>query len=422
MHEDRHIESSAKYCTAGSSRGIIMVSAKIKSFEFCANTLEMSRGNMLIKSIRLAAAAIYFTIVLSFTNLGASEINPIKVATVLPLSGPAALENYSSVEAFRLAIEELNRSGGILGRKLNLIELDNRSTPLGSKRAAQKAADAGVSIVFGAIWSSNSMAAAPILQKAGIPMLSSFSTHPKLTRIGNYIFRICYTDAFQGRVLARFSHNELRARRVGILVNASSAYSEGLAAYFNSEFQELGGEVIFTDNYLEQTADFSDYLNRIKSFKPDVVFHPGHTRISAIIIKQARLNGIDTPFIGGDGWNDVMYKLVGDVIEGNYYVSHWHVENPRQPSLRFVEKYRRINRFLDPGSALAQDCVSLFADAARRAGSDDPAEIRDAIASTKRFEGITGTISFDDHGDPVKSAVILRFERGSSVYVKSVVP
>ena len=346
----------------------------------------------------------------------------IRVGAVFAKTSKVAMGAELQLNGIRYAIEEINQAGGLLGKKLELLEFDNQGTAIGSMMAAQKAVEAGVVTVFGANWSSHSLSMAPILQKAKIPMITNISTNPKVTLVGDYIFRVCYTDPFQGKVLANFAIKDLKAMTAGVLVNVDDQYSEGLADFFIKNYQNQGGKILFIESYLEKSSDFTFFFEKVKKHRPEVLFHPGHTKVSAFVLKQARASGIKTTFLGGDGWNDSMYKIAGRSIEGSYYSNHWHPKSANEKSLKFVEKYKRLARGFDPATALAEDCVYLFADAVLRAQSFDRRRIRDALAATRGFKGITGTISFDENGDPIKSAVILKFENGSSVYVKTVAP
>jgi len=346
----------------------------------------------------------------------------IKVAAIFAKTSKVAMGAELQLNGIRYAVEELNKKGGLLGKKLELLEFDNQGTAIGSMIAARKAVEAGVATVFGSNWSSHSLAIAPILQEAKIPMISNISTNPKVTLVGDYIFRVCYIDPFQGKVLANFAIKDLKAMTAGLLVNVDGQYSEGLADFFIENYQNQGGKILFVEEYLEKNSDFTSFFEKIKKHQPEVLFHPGHTKMSAFVIKQARESGINTVFLGGDGWNDSMYKIAGSSIEGSYYTNHWHQSSANRKSLTFVDKYKSLSREFDPATALADDCVSVFADAVLRARSFEPPRIRDALAATKDFEGITGAISFDDNGDPIKPAVILKFENGTSVYVKTVDP
>lgn len=363
---------------------------------------------------------ILVSLVFSITHVAVG--NTVKVGAVFAKSSKMAFGNIEALNAVRFAIDELNEQGGVLGKQIELLEFDNKGSALGSKIAAQKAVEAEVVIVFGANWSSHSLAMAPVLQQAKIPMISPIATNPDVTKIGNYIFRICYIDPFQGVVLSNFALQSLNAKTAGILVNVNDRYSEGLSEVFREYFSKNGGKILFTENYLENTSDFSKLFDKVKKYKPNVIFLPAHTKLSAYILKQAQNEGITTTFLGGDGWNDTMYKIAGDAIEGHYYSSHWHEESPRETNRSFVEKYKRSNRATYPVSALAEDCVMLFADAVKRANSLDPTKIRDALEETKLYNGVTGEITFNHHGDPIKSAVILRFENGTSTFVKSIDP
>lgn len=360
--------------------------------------------------------------VLLLPTAWAGTADRVKVAAIFAKSSKMAYGNFEALNAVRFAVETLNRQGGLLGRPLELLEIDNRGTAIGSKIAAEKAVAANVVTVFGANWSSHSLAMAPVLQAAKIPMITPISTNPAVTRVGDYIFRVCYTDPFQGVVLARFAFDDLKARSAGLLVNVDDKYSEDLAEFFMEDFKAAGGRISFVENYLENASDFSALFEKIEAHQPDVVFHPGHTKMSAYVLKQARKNGIKTVFLGGDGWNDSMYKIGGSALDGSYYTNHWHPDSLSPKSREFVAAYEAAGMAYIPVSALSQDCVSLFADAVRRAGSFDPVRIRRALAATKNFEGVTGTISFNPTRDPVKSAVILQFEKGGSLFVKTVDP
>jgi branched-chain amino acid transport system substrate-binding protein len=346
----------------------------------------------------------------------------IKVAAIFAKTSKAALGTELQLNGIRYAIEDVNQKGGLLGKRIELLEFDNKGSAIGSLVAAQEAVKAGVVTVFGANYSSHSLAMAPVLQSAGIPMISNISTNPKVTLVGDYIFRVCYIDPFQGKVLANFAIHDLKAMTAAVLVNVDDQYSEGLAEFFIDNYRQQGGEVLFVQEYLEKSSDFTVFFEKVKEFQPDVVFHPGHTKMSAFVLKQVRENGVNTTFLGGDGWNDSMYKIAGNTIEGSYYSNHWHPDSTNEKSLQFVKKYTSRSREFDSATALAEDCVFLFADAVMRAQSFEPVRIRDAIAATENFQGVTGQISFDKNGDPVKSAVILKFENSKSMYVKTVEP
>ncbi len=348
---------------------------------------------------------------------------PIKVAAIFAKTGKAAAGNLNSFEGIRFAVGKLNQKGGILGQKIELMEFDNHSTPMHSKKAAQKAVESGVSIVFGANWSSHSMAMAKVLEKARIPMIAIYSTNPDVTRVGNYIFRVCFIDPFQGRIMSNFAFQDLKARTASVLINTSGRYSEGLADYFIRDFKAKGGKILFKEGYLHDTLNFSLLLEKIIPLKPDVVFVPGNILDSARIIKQARESGLMAPFLGGDGWGDSMYAHAGEALEGAFFSVHWHQDMDSNKNRQFVKEYRNFSKVpVDSGTALAYDAVFLFAHAAKRAHSVEPERVRQALAATRDFKGIAGNITFNEHRNPIKPAVILKFGSKSPVFVKAVNP
>jgi branched-chain amino acid transport system substrate-binding protein len=353
----------------------------------------------------------------------AHGMEPIKLGAVFAKTGKAGASNLLHLKAVRFAVNEINTRGGLLGKQIALHEIDNQSTAIGSKQAAEKAVSLGVCAVIGASWSSHSLAMAPVLQSAKIPMISPVSTNPDVTLVGDFIFRVCFIDPFQGMVMAKFAIQDLSAKSAAVFTNVSNKYSIGLARYFIQQFKKLGGKILCEDDYHEKATDFRPQINKVKPLKPDVIFVPGYQQDSGFIIKQARQLGVDSTFLGGDGWNDEMYKYGQTAIEGSYYSDHWHRQSKTPESRRFLEKYEKIHGHMNNAAvALAYDAVSLLADAIKRSGSTDTDRIRDALAATENFPGVTGAISMGETGDPEKPAVVLRFRNGESVFCKTVQP
>jgi branched-chain amino acid transport system substrate-binding protein len=336
----------------------------------------------------------------------------VKLGVILAKTGEAAEVNSMGFEAARYAAEEMNRLGGVLGHRINLIEYDNESNVLGSRKAAMQAVQDDVSAVIGASWSSHSSAIAPILQSARIPMVSPISTSPGVTLLGDFVFRTCYTDRVQGRVLADFALDDLKASRAAVLINANSEYSLGLGQFFRDRFNG-GGKVVLEADYLQSTTDFKSLLEKVRQAEPDLVFVPGYPRDSVYVIRQARQMGIRSVFLGADGWNDVMYQYSSGELEGSYYSQHWHPDVPEEKSRAFYAHYAETHEMYRAGLvALTYDTVHLIADALRRAGTAKAEDIRKALSETRNFEGITGAIAFDENGDPLsKALVIMRFGR-----------
>ncbi len=363
----------------------------------------------------------------AFMSCPSQAAETVKIAAIFGKTSEGDAMSFinenSAFKGLRYAVKELNQQGGLLGKQIELFEFDNETTELGSRMAAQKAVKAGVIAVIGAAWSSNSLAMAPVFQQAKIPMISPVSTNPKVTQVGDYIFRVCFIDPFQGTVMANFAYDDLKATTAVVLINASSIYSMGLAQYFVPHFQAQGGEILWEGEYLDDTANFRTLLERIGQLEPDVVFIPDYDRRPGFIIKQAHNMGIhDVTFLGGDGWDNNMYEYGGRAVEGNYYSGHWHRAVTRNKSRQFVQQFEQQGEIDSTNIPLAYDAMYLLADAVQRADSVEPARIRDALAETSDFQGVTGAISFDQNGDPIKSAVILKFEQGTSVYFKTVEP
>jgi branched-chain amino acid transport system substrate-binding protein len=286
--------------------------------------------------------------------------------------------------------------------------LDNQSSPIGATIAAEEAVRMGVTAVIGAHWSSHSLAMAPILQRAGIPMISPGSTNPEVTQTGDYVFRACFLDSFQGKAMARFAANELRARTAAVVRNIDEAYSVVLAEFFIGSFIQAGGQVLLDEGYRGKAIDFSKIIKKIQTLGPDVVYLPGYTRDSGLFIKQARDSGLKITFLGGDAWDEIE-TYAGTALEGCYQSAPWHPEVPFPKSeylqTLYLQKYRKpIDNMSAP---LAFDTVHLLADAIERAGSLDRNRIRDALSATSNFEGATGVISFDENGDPKSKEVII---------------
>ena len=381
----------------------------------------LRRGSaVLLVLLGFAAAAEVFPL----TRAHAGE--PVRIALILALTGIASEDNRPALRAARLAVDETNRAGGVLGHPLELLVIDNRSTPLGSKNAADQAVASRVAGVIGPLWSSHALSAAPVLQGARIPMITPTATKPEITWAGDCIFRVCMSDAFQGRVMARFAYRELGARTAVVLKNINEAYSITLADMFRGAFEEAGGTVVWEGAYAGKAVNFEELLRRVRDREPDVLYIPGYARDSGLLIQQAVKMGVRATFLGGDGWGEKMRTYGGDAVVGAYYTTHYHPDLPFENNRVLKRLYRErfgVDRITDMRIPLTYDAVLLFADAVRRAGSVESERVLEALYRTQGFQGATGTIEFDESGDPKsKEASILRFEEGQSVLVRSVAP
>ena len=375
-------------------------------------------------------AVLICTIGLSFGMIFASPARKaiaaegVQVAAIFSVSGIAAEHNAPMIRMAELAVSSINENGGILGRPLELVIIDNKSTPIGSAQAAQKAVDMNVTAVIGAHWSSHSLAMAPILQKAGIPMIAPASTNPAITQDRSYIFRACFIDSFQGKAMAQFAGKILKAKRAVVLSNVDEKYSTTLAHFFSESFEENSGQIAANIQYRGDAMDFSEIITEIKHLSPEVIYIPGYSRDSGLFIKQARKLGIRTVFLGGDGWGEIA-SFSGDAINGSYQTAAWHPMVPYTSSLRLQKLYRQkynsqIQNFNSP---LAYDAVMLLKKAIESCRCLDRQKIRDSLLTMEPFPGATGVISLNEQGDPEqKKVIIVQFQENSPMYIQAVRP
>lgn len=355
----------------------------------------------------------------------ARAAEPVRIALLIPHSGTLATGIRASKvpSSVQMAVEEVSRKGGLQGRPIELIELDTASTPLNARAAAREAVRLGVIAVIGDSKSTMALAIAPVLQQAGIVMISPNSTHPDLTAVGDYIFRLSFVDSFQGRVMAQFARDDLKAASAVVLTNISARYSEELSRHFIEQFEARGGKVSMVGEYLQDASDFAPMLARVKALKPDVLFIPGYARDAGALMRQARAMSITSVVLGGDGWGARAYDYGGAAVVGSYHTAHWHRGDPSPMSRDFVRRFeRRLGPISTDAEALYYDAVHVLADAVRRARSLDPARVRDALRRTRGLVRVTGTISFDAGRNARKGVAVVRNDGERTVFVRSVAP
>ncbi len=356
-------------------------------------------------------------------NLTAQET--IKIGEFASLTGKEATFGQTVHKGTVLAIEEANAAGGVLGRKLELITEDNQSKPGVSATVVKKLISRDkVVALLGELTSGRTLEAAPIAQAARIPLVSPGATAVEVTARGDYIFRVCFIDEFQGNVMAKFSLETLKVRRVAILSSVSSAQSVGLAKFFRERFTAGGGTIALEQKYGDGDKDFRAQLTAIKAAGVEALFVPGYYTEAALISKQARELGLDMPLLGIDGWeSSQLIALGGAAVEGAFFSTHYSAENQSPGVLAFNERFRaRWGEDSNALSALAYDAAMVLIDALKRAGTTDGPKLRDALAVTKDFAGATGRITFDARRDPTKSAVVLTVKNGRFTFVQAVQP
>ena len=343
------------------------------------------------------------------------------------MTGPLATYGQESINGAKLALEKINALG-IHGRKIRLIQEDNKGDPAESANAIRKLIHVdGVHLVFGSVASSNTLAGAPIAQKAKVPLVTPASTNEDVTKTGNYIFRTCFSDNFQGEVMAKFARKSLGKKKAVVIIDVASDYSQGLSKSFRKNFEKLGGVIAHGEfAYTQGDKDFRSLLKKVSRTKPDVVFLPGYYTEAGIMLQQAHQMGMNVPFLGGDGWDSPkLQELAGPVaIKGHYMSSHFSAGDQDPVVQDFVKKYKsKFSQSPGAMAALAYDGMLLVADAFRRLGDQLSHEaIRKALSQTKNFSGITGSTTIDENRNAKKSAVILQTMPNGMTFKKKIDP
>jgi branched-chain amino acid transport system substrate-binding protein len=349
----------------------------------------------------------------------------IKVGEFASLTGSEATFGQSSHKGTALAVENLNAAGGVLGKKIQLLTEDDQSQAGQPATVVRKLISSdGVVAILGEVASSKSLEAAPICQQYKIPMISPSSTNPKVTETGDYIFRVCFIDPFQGTVMANFARKTLKLNSVAVLTDVKSDYSLGLAKFFKQGFIADGGRIITEQNYSAGDKDFNAQITAIKAANPDGIFIPGYYTEVGLIALQARQQGITAPMFGGDGWESSSLVLIGGkALEGCYFSTHFSTQDASPAVQDFVKKFHaKYNETPDTMAALGYDSAIILAEAMKRAGATGGATVRDALAATKDFAGVTGKITIDADRNASKSAVILAITNGQFQYIQTVSP
>lgn len=341
------------------------------------------------------------------------------------LTGTTATFGISTKNGIDMAIDAINKSGGLLGKQVRVMVEDDQGKPEEAQTVVTKLITKDqVIAVLGEVASSRTMAAAPVAQQNGIPLISPSSTNPKVTQTGDYIFRVCFIDPFQGLVMAKFATNTLKVKNVAVLRDIKNDYSVGLADVFIENFKSMGGNVVSNESYSEGDTDFSAQLTSIKAKNPQAVFLPGYYTEVGLVVRQAKKLGLTVPFMGGDGWDSPrLIEIGGDALNGSYYSNHFSVSDPSPAIQKFVSDYKaRYGETPDALAGLGFDAASILFDAIKRANSTDGAKVRDAIAQTKDFPGVTGKITLDKDRNAVKPAVVLQVKEGKLNYVETITP
>jgi branched-chain amino acid transport system substrate-binding protein len=353
----------------------------------------------------------------------------ILVGHVASMTGNEATFGSSTDNGIKLAIEEVNKKGGVKGKKVELKTLDDQGKPEEAAVAATRLVTQDkVNILLGEVASSRSLAMAPIADSNKVPMISPTSTNPKVTKDGDktrpFVFRVCFIDPFQGTVMAKFSRENLKITNVAVLRDVGNDYSVGLADFFAKKFQELGGKIVTDQSYKAGDQDFKAQLTAIKGKKPEAIYVPGYYTDVALIARQARELGIKVPLMGGDGWDSPkLYEIAKGALDGSFWSNHYTDEDPSPVVQEFIAKYKAAyGNVPDALAVLGYDAAKLAFDAMERAKDLSGPAVAEAIAATKGFQGVAGVVNLDENHNAVKSAVVLGIKDNKSKYSATISP
>lgn len=358
------------------------------------------------------------------------EAPTIKIGLVAPITGDVKTFGESVRNGFLLAIEEVNDKGGLLNKKITPVIADDKNDPTEAANAGVKLIKQDrVNFIVGSVSSKSSIPLSEIAEGSNVLMITPTSTNPKVTvrdcgTRKRYVFRACFIDPFQGRVAAKFAREDLGAKKAAVLYDVGNDYTKGLAEFFRDAFVQDGGLIQVYESYSKDDVDFSALLTKVKKDSPDILFLPDYYNKVALIAKQARQMGITAVFLGGDGWDSPdMVKIAGEAIDGGYFTNHYSPDDPRPEVREWVSKYeKRFGMKPDALGTLAYDATNLLLEAIRRANSLDTEKVRRSLQEIKGFKSVSGEISFDESGNPIKSAVVLQYKEGRQVYVTTVTP
>ena len=370
-----------------------------------------------MKSAIMIGAAVLFTACVGGEKV--SETETIKIGGLAPLTGSLAIYGVTTTNGANLAIDEINKNGGILGKKVEYITLDTKGDSTEAVMAYNKLIDRGVSAIIGEITSKPSLAVAEIAAQDNMPMITPTGTQVDITEAGPSIFRVCFTNPYQGKVLAVLAKERLNADTAAIMINNSSDYSDGIAKAFIEQADILGIKITAKEGYADGDKDFRAQLTKIAAEQPDVLLVPEYYEQASLIATQAREVGVKAVFIGSDGWDGITKTLDSssyNAIENSYFTNHFSMQDTAPKIQNFLKSYKdTYNEDPSAFSALGYDAVYMVKKAVENAGSTDKEAVVDALKNIE-YDGITGYLTFDEHNNPVKAVTILKITNGEYIF------
>ena len=373
----------------------------------------------------LAILSFFSLISLALISGCTKSQNEILVGEYGSLTGSTATFGLSTNKGIKMAFDEVNEKGGVKTKKIKLITLDDQGKPDEAAAAVTRLiTQSKVVAVIGEVASSLTEDAAPFAQQYKIPLITPSSTNPSITKDRDFVFRVCFIDPFQGFVMAKFAWENLKIKKVAIFRDKANLYSIGLADAFIESFKKMGGVIVTDLSYQEKDIDFKAQLTQMKSKSPEAIFIPGYYTEVGLIARQAVQLGLKVPLLGGDGWDSTRLHEIGkEAINGHYYSNHYSTESTDPTVQEFIKKFKaRYSEVPDGLAALGYDAAKILVAAMERTTEVTPQNIRDELAKTKDFPGVTGKISINENRDAVKPAVIVQIENEKRKFVTTVTP
>ncbi len=354
-----------------------------------------------------------------------SSGSEIVIGEVGSLTGTEATFGTSTRDGIDLAVKQINAAGGVKGKKLRVIVIDDQGKSEEAATAVTKLITQDkVTAILGEVASTRSLAMAPIAQSHHVPMITPSSTAVEVTQRGDFIFRVCFIDPFQGAVMAKFAINTLKVKKAAILRDIKSDYSVGLSNIFTETFKKLGGEIVMDQSYSGGDADFKSQLTSIKTKNPEIIYVPGYYTEVGLIARQTVELGIKAPLIGGDGWDSAkLTEIGGPALDGSFFSNHYTPDDKSAMVQKFIADFKVDFKQVPDGlAAMGYDALMVLADAMKRAKSLSGDDIRTALADTKDYQAVTGKITIDKNRDASKSAVVIEIKGGKFVFKETINP
>ena len=388
----------------------------------------MFKRSKIITSFAIASVLVASLV----AGCGSKGDKDIKIGMVYELTGNTASYGTSAANGAKFAFKEINASGGVLGKQIQIVSADNKGEPSESANAMSKVISQDkVVAVTGFTVSSCGIAASAVAEANKIPFVAAATVNPKVTfdertgKVKDYTFRACFIDSFQGTVGANFALNGLKAGKTAIMTDSSSDYSKGLTEIFRSTYVKAGGKIVAEESYLQKDQDYKPILTKIKAQNPELLYIPGYYEDVGKIIKQARELGMTIPILGADAWDSPVLVEMGGAqpLNNTYFTNFYSIEDKNPVSNAFVEAYKKeYGQTPDSMAAMGYDAAKLLVDAIKRADSTDAKKIKEALAATKNFISVSGEMSLNERHDAVRGVVIIELKDGKQVYKETVKP